>query len=75
MAIPFHRDPVDSVGSPEFLFSIDSSIVRDLNKGRSFDVSADGEQFLMVEETIKLQRNLAVVLNWLDEVERKVPTE
>ncbi len=29
----------------------------------------------MVETTIKPQRNLTVVLNWLDEVELKVPTE
>ena len=75
MAIPFHRDPVLYVGHPEALFSIDSSVIRSSGKSRFFDVSADGERFLMVEGERQPGTNLVVVLNWLDEVERLVPTE
>ena len=75
MAIPFHRDPVLSVGLPVILFSVDSSVVRSSRKARFFDVSADGERFLMVEGEREPGTNLVVVLNWLNEVERLVPTE
>ncbi len=75
MAIPFHRDPVLYVGHPEALFSIDSSVVRASRKARFFDVSADGERFLMIESERERGASLVVVLNWLDEVERLVPTD
>ena len=76
VAIPFHQDPALSVGHPEVLFSVDSYIVKDLARVTFFDVSADGERFLMVEEgTREGATGLVVVLNWLDEVERLVPTE
>ncbi|MCH8142844.1 MAG: PD40 domain-containing protein [Proteobacteria bacterium] len=75
MAIPFRHDPVLSVGHPEALFSVDSSVVRSSNKARFYDVSADGERFLMVETERERGATLVVILNWLDEVERLVPTE
>lgn len=41
---------------------------------RSYDVSADGSRFLMIEEIQDgdKPREIQVVLNWLDEVERLI---
>ncbi len=41
---------------------------------RSFDISVDGERFLMVRESNAANR-LMVVLNWFSELERLVPTQ
>ena len=41
---------------------------------RSFDISNDGERFLLVRERSGVER-LHVVLNWLSELERLVPID
>ena len=45
--------------------------------GMAYDVSLDGQRFLMVKET---DQNIAaaqinVVLNWFEELQRRVPAE
>ena len=50
-----------------------------MNSGRHYDVTADGERFLLLadqrtvggEETL---REMTVVLNWVEELKRLVPT-
>ncbi len=42
--------------------------------GRNYAVTPDGERFLMVKPDETAQGNINVVLNWLDELERRVPT-
>ena len=37
-----------------------------------FDVSADGERFLMVGNRLGTERSLAIVLNWTEELKRLV---
>ena len=41
----------------------------------AYDVSADGQRFLVVKETARTVSNeqINVVLNWLEELKRRVP--
>lgn len=46
--------------------------------GRTYDVSPDGERFLMIKEHEDVEREspeIVMVLNWLEELKRLVPTE
>ena len=46
--------------------------------GREYDISPDGERFLMIKETDATtdeSRELILVQNWLEELKRLVPTE
>jgi Tol biopolymer transport system component len=48
------------------------------NQGRTYDVAADGRQFLMIKESggaYQSARSLTVILNWVDELTRIVPTK
>jgi hypothetical protein len=40
----------------------------------AYDVSPDGGRFVLVKDVTEYDSDLVVVLNWLDEVERLVPT-
>ena len=40
----------------------------------SYDISVDGQQFLMIERNLEMAPNhLNVVLNWSEELKRKIP--
>ena len=61
------------VGAPEFLF--EKPELRGMGVfGTNYDVSADGERFLMVVSGAT-STQLHVVLNWFNELERLVPVE
>jgi hypothetical protein len=50
------------------------------NYGRSYDVAADGQRFLMIKEgegsdQTDAPSSLIVVLNWVEELKRLVPTK
>ena len=45
---------------------------------RTFDVSLDGQRFLMIKQNAMLatcRRSIVVVQNWFEELKRLVPTE
>jgi serine/threonine-protein kinase len=62
-------------GSPRALFKGQYVMV---NAGRTYDVSADGQRFLMIKSAAPSSPSstpqLVVVLNWQNELERVVPT-
>jgi len=76
MSVEIRTEPKLSAGRPRRLFAgryLQPSPTRSL---RHYDVSPDGERFLMIqseEETGPAQFHL--VLNWFDELERLVSTE
>jgi len=39
-----------------------------------YDISPDGQHFLMIEEVPAKQAQINVVLNWFEELKRLVPT-
>ena len=71
MVVPVETEPTFAPGKPEVLFDISEYEYR---FGRNYAVTPDGERFLMVKPDESSQGNVNVVLNWLDELERPVPT-
>ena len=72
MVVPVETDPTFSNGVPRMLF--EGSYLRSDRFGMPYyDVSPDGQRFLMLTSPSKA--GLHVVLNWFEELERLVPTE
>ncbi len=61
-----------SASSPEMLFEGEFLSEPSASGSRTYDVSADGQRFLMVEAG-ETRAELHVVLNWLEELEARVP--
>ena len=72
MAVPIDSGDELTVGAPTFLFESSFSVPNPVPN--IFDVTADGERFLVVESNIRARGELQVVLNWFEELERLVPT-
>jgi serine/threonine-protein kinase len=68
-------DPELKVGEPELLFEGNYFLCS--YWGRVYDISLDGNQFLMVSETEQEldPRHYNVVLNWFEELKQLVPSE
>ena len=77
MAVPVHTTPVFSSDTPTKLFDWPHFPVV---LGRGYDVSADGQRFLMIKDTARgdpasAPASIVVVLNWVEELKRLVPTK
>jgi serine/threonine-protein kinase len=74
MAVPITTTPTFSAGTPRVLFEGPFRIEGPL---RGYDVTPDGQRFLMVRE-VPQQRvrvsQMVLVQNWLEELKRLVPT-
>ncbi len=71
MAVDIATSPTFAVGKPKLMFEMSSFL------GGGFDVSPDGQRFLMIKaselaDAAPTQMN--VVLNWFEELKRRVPT-
>jgi serine/threonine-protein kinase len=81
LAVSVRGVPTLSVGKPRVLFEAtrpggSSRFFSGLPYGRNYDISPDGERFLVLEmEPDPPIAQVNVVLNWFDELERLVPTE
>ena len=76
IAVRVAPDPELSLGSPEVLFEGRFEVTHRPDIPRNYDVSRDGQRFLMVQklnETTPTQVN--VVLNWFEELKQLVPTD
>ncbi len=77
MAVAIETEPELSVGKPRLLFEerfLPASSGDEL--GSSYDISPDGQRFLMVKREQNLvPTELIVVLNWFEELKRLVPTD
>ena len=73
MAVLISTDPDFAAGVPRMLFKGPSLNV----PGRSYDVSPDGQRFMVLqpEHDDSAVRQIHVVLNWLEELKRLVPTD
>ena len=72
MAVSVQTEPSFSVGKPRVLFE-GSYVTTQFGPGRQYyDISPDGQQFVMIKEARQPQIN--VVLNWFEELKRLVPT-
>jgi hypothetical protein len=73
MAVSLDR-AAGRVGQPQLLFAGPYPDNPGWTRPRSYDVSRDGERFLMTRLPADRPRpRIAVVLNWFDELRAKVP--
>ena len=74
MAVPLRSQPAFSAGPPSVLF--ERALKSGIYNTTSYDVAANGQEFLMIERRLDLApTQLNVVLNWSQELQRKVPVE
>jgi hypothetical protein len=77
MAVETTTQPSFSAGKPRMLFEGQylPTVFPDMSP--AYDVSADGQRFLMVkepEQATAATQQINVVLNWHEELKRLVPT-
>ena len=74
MAVEIATRPVFAAGKPKELFTGDYMLTP--ASSRNYDVSLDGRRFLMIQPSARhaAPRQIVVVLNWIDELKRLVPT-
>ena len=77
IAVETTSTPSFSAGKPHVLFEGDYLSASYPQLGSDYDVSSDGLKFLMVKETARSAsvQQINVMLNWLDQVTRRVPTK
>jgi serine/threonine-protein kinase len=81
MRVPIGRDGAFNAGVPVKLFEGPYFFASDVGTtgfGRTYDVSADGQRFLMVKEAEASETSAAarivIVQNWFEELKRLVPS-
>ena len=73
-AVAVELEPTFRAARPELLFT--RRFYSDRGRGQTYDISPDGQRFLMVEEIGSDERDQTIlVLNWSEELKRLVPTE
>ena len=77
MAVETTTQPNFSAGKPRVLFEGQYVLAVFPAMDLTYDVSADGQRFLMVKETGQATSptQINVVLNWFEELKRRVPTK
>jgi hypothetical protein len=73
MVVPVETEPTFTPGNPELLFALD---IYTYDFGRNYTMSPDGERFLMIKkaEGDATSSELMLVLNWIEELKQRVPT-
>jgi hypothetical protein len=74
MVVAVSTEPAFTAGKPRQLF--EGSYARLIAGGHSYDVTPDGQRFLMIQrEDDRSPPQLCVVVNWFEELKRLVPTQ
>jgi len=74
MAVPVTTEPTFSAGHPSMLFEGEYLASPFPATGVTYDVTADGQRFLMVKETPQASDiKINVVANWFEELKRLAP--
>jgi hypothetical protein len=73
MVVSVQTEPTFRRGRPEVLFE-GTYLSSGFTSGyQYYDISPDGQRFLMIKETGSEQAPINVVLNWFEELKRLVP--
>ena len=76
MSVGVQTAPVLAVGAPEVVFEEGYSPSLAETPGRNYDISPDGERFLIIQDSKSAgSTEFVVVLNWFEELNRLVPTD
>ena len=74
MSVSIEREPRFTLSAPRVLFRGRYVPARPPSGSQWYDVSPDGEQFVMIRPDPKAEpKKIQIVLNWFDELERPVP--
>ncbi len=77
MAVDVETDPTFRAGTPRLLF--DGGFQTGVGRVPVYDVTADGQRFLMVQNAANIDSaapaSLIVVHNWHEELKRLVPVD
>ncbi len=65
-------EPTFTAGRPAVLFTGD--YYQSIGYNRQYDVTPDGQRFLMIKQEQTRVSQIQVVLNWFEELKRLVPT-
>jgi serine/threonine-protein kinase len=71
MAVDYTAQPTFSAGKPRMLFQ--GSYTPTPRSASDYDVSSDGQRFLMLKAAEQAPGEISVVLNWTAELKQKVP--
>jgi hypothetical protein len=72
MEVSVRTEPTFAVEPPTVVFT--KAFKTGVYSTLSYDISADGQRFLMIERNLEMIPNhLNVVLNWGEELQRRVP--
>jgi Tol biopolymer transport system component len=71
MAVDITTEPVFTQGKPKLLFEGEYPA---FGPRAEYDVTPDGQRFLMIKESEQQVTQINVVLNWFEELKRLVPT-
>jgi len=74
MAVSVQTDPTFRAGRPEVLFQGPFQSAPNPAGLQFYDISPDGERFLMTKAAVQEAGQINVVLNWFEELKRLVPT-
>ena len=72
MAVAVETEPSFKAATPRVLFE---GPYYSVAGGANYDVSPDGERFVMVRVNEAASPQIYVVLNWFEELKRLVPTD
>jgi len=75
MAVPVTTQPTFSAGRPATLFEGDYLMSTFPLAGITYDVTRDGQRFLMVKQNASSATEVNVVINWFEELTRLVPLD
>jgi serine/threonine-protein kinase len=72
MVADVQTEPALSIGKPRVLFGGSFAQIQ----GKNYDVTADGQRFLMVRtDQAAAPKQISVVLNWMEDVRSRVPAK
>ena len=71
MAVDVETGNDFAAGSPWVLF--DDYYMEHIAYGRTYDITPDGQRFVMVKEMNPSSMRIAVILNWFEELKRLAP--
>ena len=72
MVVGIKTEPTFTAGRPAVLFTGD---YQRISHNRQYDVTLDGQRFLMIKQEQTGVAQINVVLNWFEELKRLVPTD
>jgi serine/threonine-protein kinase len=73
MAVEVTTQPTFSAGKPRVLFEKQYLASPFPQTGPAYDVTADGQRFLMVRQLEQPGTPISVVLNWIEDLKRRAP--